>query len=231
MIRPWAVIGPVFLVVTGCAQFDRQDSEPKEVQTSVEPDAAVAIDLAEPDAVEQARVVLEPPPLPRRKPVLEPTPEPERVEEADPDMLIGLDFTVTRALLGEPAQQTEQSPAKIWTYKGEECMLNVFFYPSVEGGAFRLLTYEAESGETAVEEAAEATDAAPTPPAAASAPATADAQTSEEQSQDEVSAFTATCFTALLREAEQQRETERLKQAQRSSDSGQSLDKEPPQAE
>lgn len=142
-------------------------------------------------------------------------------------MLIGLDFTVTRALLGEPAQQTEQSPAKIWTYKGQECMLNVFFYPSVEGGAFRLLTYEAESGETVVEEAATATDAVKTP----AAPVTGDVQSSEEQSQDEVSAFTATCFTALLREAEQQRERERLKQAQRSSDSGQSLYKEPPLAE
>lgn len=227
MIRPWAVMGPVVLVIAGCAQFDRQDQDPEEVQASIESDATVPIDLTEPDAVEQALAGQEPPPLPRRKPVLEPTPRPATVEEADPDMLIGLDFTVTRALLGEPAQQTEQSPAKIWTYKGQECMLNVFFYPSVEGGAFRLLTYEAQGGETAAEEAVEATDAAKTP----TAPATGDAQSGEEQSQDEVSAFTATCFTALLREAEQQRETERLKQAQRSSDSGQSLDKEPPQAE
>ncbi|TQV81639.1 hypothetical protein [Denitrobaculum tricleocarpae] len=229
MIRPWAVMGPVFLLISGCAQFDRQGPDPEEVQASIESDSTVPIDLTEPDAMEQALVTQGQPPLPRRKPETQPapTPAPETVEEADPDMLIGLDFTVTRALLGEPAQQTEQSPAKIWTYKGQECMLNVFFYPSVEGGAFRLLTYEAEGGETPPEEVAADTDAAASP----AVPTTGEGQGAEEQSAEEVSAFTATCFTALLREAEQERESERLKQAQRSSESGQSLNKEPPLAE
>ncbi len=229
MIRPWAVMGPVFLLISGCAQFDRQGPDPEEVQASIESDSTVPIDLTEPDAMEQALVTQEQPPLPRRKPETQPAapPAPETVEEADPDMLIGLDFTVTRALLGEPAQQTEQSPAKIWTYKGQECMLNVFFYPSVEGGAFRLLTYEAEGGEAPSEEVAADTDAAASP----AAQTTGEGQGTEEQSAEEVSAFTATCFTALLREAEQERESERLKQAQRSSESGQSLNKEPPLAE
>lgn len=229
MIRPWAVMGPVFLVLSGCAQFDRQVPDPDEVQTSTEPESAVPIDLSEPDAMEQAVVVRKSPPLPRRKPETqsEPSPAPVAVEEADPDMLIGLDFTVTRALLGEPAQQTEQSPARIWTYKGQECMLNVFFYPSVEGGAFRLLTYEAASGEAPPEVATPETEAGN----ATAAQAAGEGQSAEAAASDEVSAFTSACFTALLREAEQKRETERLKQAQRSSGSGQSLSKEPPQAE
>ena len=226
MIRPWAVVGPVFLVVSGCAQLDPPAPDPEEVQASIESDSTVPIDLTEPEAIEEAIVVQDPPPPPpRRKP--ETSPEPETVEEADPDMLIGLDFTVTRALLGEPAEQTEQSPAKIWTYSGQECMLNVFFYPSVEGGAFRLLTYEAESGE----KPAEAEEAATVPQEPQTAEANGEAQNSEEQSPEEISAFTRTCFTGLLREAERQRESERLKQAQRSTESGQSLDKEPPQAE
>lgn len=226
MIRPWAVVGPVFLVVSGCAQLDPPAPDPEEVQASIESDSTVPIDLTEPEAIEEAIVVQDPPPPPpRRKP--ETKPEPETVEEADPDMLIGLDFTVTRALLGEPAQQTEQSPARIWTYNGQECMLNVFFYPSVEGGAFRLLTYEAESGEKPEE--GEEPDVVPQEPQAAEA--NGEAQNSEEQSPEEISAFTRTCFTGLLREAERQRESERLKQAQRSTESGQSLDKEPPQAE
>ena len=226
MIRPWAVVGPVFLVVSGCAQLDPPAPDPEEVQASIESDSTVPIDLTESEAIEEAIVVRNPPPPPRRKP--EAAPEPETVvEEADPDMLIGLDFTVTRALLGEPAQQTEQSPAKIWTYSGQECMLNVFFYPSVEGGAFRLLTYEAESGDKAAggEDATVATEE-PQP-----TNTDGEAQSAEEQSPDEISAFTRTCFTGLLREAERQRESERLNQAQRSTESGQSLDKEPPQAE
>lgn len=225
MIRPWAVVGPVILAVSGCTQLDPPAPDPEEVQASIESDSTVPIDLTEPEAIEEAIVVRDPPPPPRRKP--ETAPEPERVEEADPDMLIGLDFTVTRALLGEPAQQTEQSPAKIWTYNGQECLLNVFFYPSVEGGAFRLLTYEAESGEKAAE--SEEVALAPQEPAAVEG--NGEAQSSEEQSPEEISAFTRTCFTGLLREAERQRETERLSQAQRSTESGQSLDKEPPQAE
>ncbi len=227
MIRPWAVVGPVFLVVSGCAQLDPPAPDPEEVQASIESDSTVPIDLTEPETIEEAIVVQDPPPPPpRRKPQILPA-EPETVEEADPDMLIGLDFTVTRALLGEPAEQTEQSPARIWTYSGQECMLNVFFYPSVEGGAFRLLTYEAESGERATEgEQAVAVTEEPQ-----TAEENGEAQSSEEQSPDEVTAFTRTCFTGLLREAERQRESERLKQAQRSTESGQSLDKEPPQAE
>ncbi|WP_282606590.1 hypothetical protein [Pelagibius sp. Alg239-R121] len=230
MIRPWAVAGPVFLVVSGCAQLDPPAPDPEEVQASVESDSTVPIDLTEPEAMEEAVEVKPPPPLPRRKP--ESAPEPETVEEADPDMLIGLDFTVTRALLGEPAQQTEQSPARIWTYSGQECMLNVFFYPSVEGGAFRLLTYEAENGEKANEgaEAAETAGTANTAEAQTTL-SEGETQSSEEQSPEEISAFTRTCFTGLLREAERQRESERLNQAQKSSESGQSLDKEPPQAE
>ncbi len=225
MIRPWAVLGPVVLVMSGCAHFDQPVADPEEVEASIGSDATVPIDLTEPEAMEQAVTALEPPPLPRRKPEI--VPEPETVEEADPDMLIGLDFTVTRALLGEPALQTEQSPAKIWTYKGQECMLNVFFYPSVEGGAFRLLTYEAESEEKDLDEGKPVSEQA----VSAAAGSIPEAQATEEQSPEEISAFTASCFTGLLREAERQRETERSKQAQRSSESGQSLNKEPPQAE
>jgi hypothetical protein len=106
-------------------------------------------------------------------------------------------------------------------------MLNVFFYPSVEGGAFRLLTYEAKGGEQAVEKAG--AQAKTTKPQAVQLQSKT--QSSEEQSQDKIVAFTRSCFSELLREAEQKRETDRLKQAQRASESDQSQDKEPPLAE
>jgi hypothetical protein len=226
MIRPWAVVGLVFLLVPGCAQFDFPGPNPEEVQASIESDSTVPIDLSEGKAMEDAITWQIPtPPPPRRKP--DSVMKSQAVEEADPDMLIGLNFHVTRALLGEPSLQTDVSPAKIWTYNGQKCMLNVFFYPSVEGGAFRLLTYEAKGGEQAVEKAG--AQAKTTKPQAVQLQSKT--QSSEEQSQDKIVAFTRSCFSELLREAEQKRETDRLKQAQRASESDQSQDKEPPLAE
>ncbi|NEO17837.1 hypothetical protein, partial [Moorena sp. SIO3E8] len=68
MIRPWAVVGPVFLAVSGCTQLDPPAPDPEEVQASIESDSTVPIDLTEPEAIEEAIVVRDPPPPPRRKP-------------------------------------------------------------------------------------------------------------------------------------------------------------------
>ncbi len=81
----------------------------------------------------------EAPPLPRRKP--------EVISEvtlagADPQRLVGLDFDGTKALLGDPAARMEQPPGKVWAYAGGDCMLNVFFYPSVDDQVFRVLAIE-----------------------------------------------------------------------------------------
>ncbi len=93
------------------------------------------------------------PPIPRRKP-LDATIVARR--EFHPDLLVGLDFNATKALLGDPMLQLEEPPAKIWAYEGGSCMLNVFFYPSVGDDIFRVLTYEVRGGD--VEQDATATD-------------------------------------------------------------------------
>lgn len=93
------------------------------------------------------------PPIPRRKP-LDATIVARR--EFHPDLLVGLDFNATKALLGDPMLQLEEPPAKIWAYEGGLCMLNVFFYPSVGDDIFRVLTYEVRGGD--VEQDATATD-------------------------------------------------------------------------
>jgi hypothetical protein len=82
--------------------------------------------------------------MPRRKPV-EATMVARR--EFHPDLLVGLDFNATKALLGEPALQADEPPAKIWAYNGGTCMLHVFFYPSVGDNIFRVLTYEVRGGD------------------------------------------------------------------------------------
>jgi len=89
------------------------------------------------------------PPLPDRKPHL-------AVAPADPTKLVGLDFAAAKALLGEPIEQHEEPPARVWAYDGRICQLSVFFYPSVEDNVFRVLTYEVEDGAQVVVEGAEA---------------------------------------------------------------------------
>ncbi len=103
---------------------------------------------AEPTATVSAK-----PPVPRRKP-LDVTLMAR--QEFHPDLLVGLDFSATKALLGDPVLQLEEPPAKIWAYNGGSCMLNVFFYPSVGDSVFRVLTYEVMGGE--IEQAAATTD-------------------------------------------------------------------------
>jgi hypothetical protein len=83
------------------------------------------------------------PPLPRRKP--------EAISEvtlagADPQLLVGLDFDATKALLGDPVARMEQPPAKVWSYTGGGCLFSVYFYPSVNDQGFRVLAYEVTDG-------------------------------------------------------------------------------------
>jgi hypothetical protein len=44
--------------------------------------------------------------------------------------------------LGTPVLETELPPAKLITYNGAGCVLNIFFYPKVEGQTYQALTYE-----------------------------------------------------------------------------------------
>jgi hypothetical protein len=129
--------------------LDLGASRPEAVGDSLpEPktDTAVQADLPPTGAVtgtgQQAAAS---PPLPRRKPT-----SATLLARRDfhPDLLVGLDFNATKALLGDPALQLEEPPAKIWAYNGGTCLLNVFFYPSVGDSVFRVLTYEVRSGDT-----------------------------------------------------------------------------------
>ena len=105
-------------------------------------DTAVLVDVPAVEAT--AKTTNAEPPMPRRKPV-EATMVARR--EFHPDLLVGLDFNATKALLGDPALQSEEPPAKIWAYNGGTCMLHVFFYPSVGDNIFRVLTYEVRGGD------------------------------------------------------------------------------------
>ena len=96
----------------------------------------------------EPQVVTAPPPAPRRKPDRA---EPAARADPDPDLLVGLDFEATKALLGDPAISIEQPPAKVWAYNGGSCTFSVFFYPSMDDNVFRVLTYEVTGNESDLE--------------------------------------------------------------------------------
>ncbi|MGH6933562.1 MAG: hypothetical protein ACREEE_14140 [Dongiaceae bacterium] len=86
-------------------------------------------------------------PIPSRKPA-----ELAALWSFDPKQLIGLGFRDAEALLGEPVWRGERPPAKVWTYSGENCVLNIFFYADINTREFRSLTYEIKDGSPAEEE-------------------------------------------------------------------------------
>lgn len=61
--------------------------------------------------------------------------------------LVGLDFAAVRTMLGNPALEEIQPPATVWAYNGRGCVLNIFFYPDVDGGSYRALTYQVKGAE------------------------------------------------------------------------------------
>src|SRR5262249_35258324 len=61
--------------------------------------------------------------------------------------LIGLDFAETEARLGEPNNRVERPPATIWTYQAQGCVIDLFFYPRLDGRTYRVLTYDVKTDE------------------------------------------------------------------------------------
>ncbi|MFQ5773392.1 MAG: hypothetical protein ACE5GS_02630 [Kiloniellaceae bacterium] len=153
MLRRLGITVLAILALSGCTTLESLDFgvfRPGGTEAAdAWPEPAIldptAQDLAyvEPARSESAAVE-EMPPLPRRKPSWS---EQVVLQDPDPELLVGLDFEATKALLGDPALQLEQPPAKVWAYNGGTCMFNVFFYPSMDDNTFRVLTYDVTGGE------------------------------------------------------------------------------------
>ena len=135
MVRPLGVLGLVLLVLQGCAEFGQSGRE---------------AGPAEPE-----------PPVPGRKPgIAKPQVGGQSArqgaaateagdEQQTPSVgeLVGLDFSGVRTLLGAPALEEIQPPATVWAYNGRGCVLSIFFYPHVDGGDYRALTYDVRGAE------------------------------------------------------------------------------------
>jgi hypothetical protein len=111
-------------------------------------------------------------------------PEAAHLAEATIDDLVGLSLAETESLLGGPALEEVQPPAKVWSYNGRDCVLSIFFYPRVGGEDYRALAYQVIGPEEPAEE--------PTAPATAAAAATAESGTTGVSEADR------RCFTALV---------------------------------
>ena len=144
MSRPLGTIGLALLVLQGCAEVPWIAVQ----DTTSEPASRQAEEPAETAPSTRA---IETPPTPPRKPVetaalpSAPTESVEPQETLDVDSVLGLDFTDVRELLGAASLEEIQAPATVWTYSGRGCVLSIFFYPHVDGGEFRSLTYDVRS--------------------------------------------------------------------------------------
>ena len=142
MLRLLLTIGLAAVVLSGCADLVGFVSGDEAPESQMPDDEAVASDQI---AYSPAKLrTVSPPPVPLRKP---PVPD----VSWDIEGLVGLDFVGTEWLLGEPALEEVKPPAKIWSYNGSGCVLNIFFFPHVADGGFRALTYEVKGAEGAVD--------------------------------------------------------------------------------
>ncbi len=136
MSRPFGTLALAMLVLTACAEASWQWPWDKMAAGSAESQA----------------------PVPERKPESVPSqasaqqamaaPAAEG-EQAGPTLegLVGLDFAAVRGVLGNPALEEIQPPATVWAYNGRGCTLSVYFFPNVDGGSFRALTYDVKGAE------------------------------------------------------------------------------------
>ena len=150
VVRERIVVG-VSMVLLGCTvpdvaeqrqvYFDPSYAPPappgqaEPVQQSAEPapdeELHVDIEPAGPVAIVQA---------PPRKPT-------QASRSFDPKLVIGLDRGQTVGLLGEPNNVREEPPATVWSYRVEDCSLDVFFYLDLASQHYRVLNYEVTAEE------------------------------------------------------------------------------------
>jgi len=131
MVRPLGVLGLGLLVLQGCAELGDWAAtlgEPAPPVPARKPEVTGPAAKGQEAAEEQQAAATS-------------ATEGEKKQPAVGD-LVGLDFAAVRLLLGAPALEEIQPPATVWAYNGSGCVLSVFFYPHVDGGDFRALTYD-----------------------------------------------------------------------------------------
>lgn len=139
--RAGAIVSAL-LVLAGCSVWDRLNSKP--TASAATPTQHRAVSTATPPApaaqtAKPKRVVRE----------ARDTKEPEKVASLDPKNLIGLQPAAVERLLGSPSNVSSKDPSLVWTYAGQGCSFQVFFYPDLKTATFHALKYSSTAGEQA----------------------------------------------------------------------------------
>ena len=133
-MRPLALILVTVFLLSGCALLQREEGSR---------DPRVGTPRATQDLPQEG--VIGSPPAPKRAPK---APESyAMIETRRIDSVIGLNFDGTQSLLGTPTREEIAAPARIWSYEGSSCVLSLYFYPEVEGGIYRVLSYKVSGAE------------------------------------------------------------------------------------
>jgi hypothetical protein len=154
MVRPLGALGLVILVLQGCAELGLDGwfaapagPEPpvparKPGIASPQEGGEAATTAQQAKAAPTAGDKADEPPVDKAD-----EPAVDKADEPAVEQLVGLDFAGVRTLLGAPALEEIQPPATVWAYNGRGCVLSIFFYPHVDGGSFRALTYDVKGAE------------------------------------------------------------------------------------
>ncbi len=165
MVRsPWTAVA-LLLALTACAAppaAEKTPAAPVPVVVEAAPEApavaeAQAAVAAAPEPplepqteaiIESAIAALSPPKAtPPEPPVPAPAPEPPAAEpelkiDDDPGQLMGLEGAALKELLGEPGYRREDADARVWQYRGHDCMLDVYLYRDGEESPHYVTYYE-----------------------------------------------------------------------------------------
>jgi hypothetical protein len=63
----------------------------------------------------------------------------------DPKILVGLDQVAVEDLIGKPLDIYDEPPATVWSYKGEACSLDVYFFLDIGTHKMRALSYDVKT--------------------------------------------------------------------------------------
>jgi len=126
-----AVVFLGVLWVAGCAE-QAAISPPPPPEQPVEPPAKPPEEIT-PQLI---------PPVPPPKPPIPQRPVPEKVPLPTPAELVGLDHDGVIKLLGDPADNHTEGAARVFTYRGKNCQLDVIFFFDIKTGMERVLSYE-----------------------------------------------------------------------------------------
>lgn len=84
-----------------------------------------------------------PPPAPQKPTrAVPPPPPPAPAPAPTPDLkVVGLSQEEIQTLLGQPSAVADRPPAKVWEYRSENCVVDIYFYLDVGRNAFYALHY------------------------------------------------------------------------------------------